>query len=162
MGVRGRHTSPVRDEACFTNALERMEPRRRSTRADEHNPVTGRPGSCCRPLHVASGMGRGRAAGNDPPTPWLPEGRCEPEPSPAAQTKQCRLMPKPSGTSPGIPHRTWLVPRTRASSGGWLWVGWRDAADLGDIEVVLPMFKSLAVINTSLFAARRCRQGTLF
>jgi hypothetical protein len=94
---------------------ETTEPHRRSACADGHNPVMGRPGFCDRPLHVASEIERGRAVRNCPPPPWLPEGRCEPEPSPAAQTKQCRLMPKPSGTSPSVPHRTWLVPRTRAS-----------------------------------------------
>jgi hypothetical protein len=94
---------------------ETTEPHRRSACADGHNPVMGRPGFCDRPLHIASGIERGRAVGNCPPTPWLPEGRCEPLPSPAAQTKQCRLMPKPSGTSPGVPHRIWLTPRTRAS-----------------------------------------------
>ena len=60
---------------AWTVALERAERRHRSTCADEHNPATGRPGSCCRPLRVASGMGR--AVGLIPPTPWLPEGRCE-------------------------------------------------------------------------------------
>ena len=94
---------------------ETTEPHRRSACADGHNPIMGRPGFCDRPLHVASGIERGRAMGNCPPPPWLPEGRCEPLPSPAAQTKWCRLMPKPSGSSSGIPHRVWLTPRTRAS-----------------------------------------------
>ena len=107
-------------------------------------PCDGEAGSCCRPLHVASGIGRGRAVGPDPPTPWLPEGRRQPEPSPAAyrfpkREAALRLIPVPFGFRHGPPELAWLATRTMAPSGSGLCGGQRNNP-LNHIIAVLDPF----------------------